>query len=151
MKRSRVIAVSVVGAFAVGSGIAFAQQAGPARVAAEPIELHTVGNYITLQPGQEATVRSRQCPAGEMAVSGGVFAGGNPGAFTMTASTPWWDQGPRGWFAGGRNNGSQPLDMYVYGFCTAATMPGALTADRDGLLPWLPPGPDPLPGRTGTG
>ncbi|MFJ9691956.1 hypothetical protein [Kitasatospora sp. NPDC101183] len=133
MNRTRVITATVVTALAIGSGIAFAKPAGPARVAAEPILLHAVGNYITLQPGQEATVRSRQCPDGEMAISGGVQSSAAPGAFTLTVSTPWWDHGPRGWLAGGRNSGSQPIDMYVYGFCTAATMP-------DTLLPGLPSG-----------
>ncbi|MFD5466023.1 hypothetical protein ACFWIQ_24790 [Kitasatospora sp. NPDC127059] len=150
MKRSRVIVVSVVAALAFGSGIAFADQAGPTRVADEPLLLHTVGNFITLQPGQEATVRSRQCPAGEMAISGGVQGGGgHPGDFTMTISTPWWDHGPRGWLAGGRNNSSQPFNMYVYGFCTAATMPDTLTAGKDGLPPQLPPGPDAPAGLSG--
>ncbi|MFB7907898.1 hypothetical protein ACFC1T_15810 [Kitasatospora sp. NPDC056076] len=149
MKRSRVIAVSVLAALAVGSGIAFAEQAGPARIADEPLLLHAVGNYLTLQPGEEATVLSRQCPAGEMAISGGVQSSAGPGDFTMTVSTPWWNHGPRGWMAGGRNNSSQPFDLYVYGFCTAATMPDTLTAGGDGLPPQLPPGPGALPGRNG--
>ncbi|MER7582353.1 hypothetical protein [Kitasatospora sp. NPDC097691] len=151
MKRNHAIAVSVAAALAAGSGIAYAQQAEPARVAADPIEIHVVGGYVVLQPGQEATVRTGRCPSGELAVSGGASAGGGPGAFTLTATTPWWDQGPRGWFVGGRNNGSEPINMYAYGFCTAATMPNPLAVGQDGLLPMLPPGPDALPGRATPG
>ncbi|MEV6974557.1 hypothetical protein [Kitasatospora sp. NPDC093806] len=154
MKRHRAIVVAVAAVLAAGSGIAYAQQTDRARVAAAPTEIHVVGGYLVLQPGQEGTVRTNPCPPGELAVSGGAFAGGGPGAFTLTASTPWWDQGPRGWFVGGRNSSSQPFNMYAYGFCSAATLSNPLTVDKDGLLAMLPSGPGSpgaLPGQVTPG
>ncbi|MEU7062689.1 hypothetical protein [Streptomyces sp. NPDC046161] len=106
--------------------------------------LRAVGNNITLAPGQTGYVRTRPCPAGELAISGSVL-GGNPGDFSVSTDSAYWDDGPRGWLFSGRNNTSAPLDVYAMVFCTAASMPNLGSAEQQhGPLPWPLPGPGTL-------
>lgn len=139
MKHVRTLAVSAAALLAAGAGIAYAQQAGPAPAAAEALVLHEVGNNVTIAPGQTGYVRTRPCVAGELAISGSVV-GGNPGDFSISTDSAYWDGGPRGWLFSGRNNTTTPLTVYATAFCVAATMANPLAPQHDRLHPGQIPG-----------
>ncbi|MFF4104105.1 hypothetical protein [Streptomyces sp. NPDC001903] len=140
MKHVRTLAVSVAVALAAGAGIAYAQQGASASADAEPIALHAVGGTVTLAPGQAGQVRTSPCPAGEVAISGSVVAG-NPGDFSISADSAYWDGVPRGWFFNGRNTSGSALNVYAWAFCTAGTVPTLAGAEQSGPGSWQMLGP----------
>nr|WP_030241000.1 hypothetical protein [Streptomyces lavendulae] len=149
MRRIRTTALVVAAALAAGAGIAYAQQDASNSATSRQITTHVVWGHIDLNPGAVGTARTDDCPAGQLVTGGGGFlAFRDLGAFAMSASSIAWNNGPKGWYVTGRNNGSERATLYTYGLCTAAATDLPAAADMEGLVPGI--GLNPVPDKPDT-
>ncbi|MFD9410102.1 hypothetical protein ACFWBN_24240 [Streptomyces sp. NPDC059989] len=140
MQRIRTTALVVAAALAAGAGIAYAQQGASNSAASRQITTHVVWGHTDLNPGQVGTARTDDCPPGQLVTGGGGFlAFRDGGAFTMSASSIAWNNGPKGWYVTGRHNGNERATLYTYGLCTEAVTSIPSAVDVQGRMPMLPP------------
>ncbi|MER7828065.1 hypothetical protein ABTX85_36535 [Streptomyces sp. NPDC096097] len=145
MTHTRLIGLVVVVVFGVGAGVAAARPMAPDSANSRKAVTHVVGGAVHLAPGQTGVANTRDCPAGELVTGGGSFVSSNTGnpdsTFVLSRSSPRfpYDSRPQQWSVAGKNTGSFPVDVTVFGLCSEGTLGSAATDESAGMPP-VPPG-----------
>ncbi|MFI8500572.1 hypothetical protein ACIGFK_19035 [Streptomyces sp. NPDC085524] len=151
MTHTRLVGLVVVAVLGVGAGVAAARPVASDSASSRKAVTHVVAGGVRLAPGQTGIANTRDCPAGELITGGGSFVSSNTGnpdsTFVLSRSSPRfpYDSRPLQWSVAGKNTGSFPVDITVFGLCSEGTL-GSAAIDSTASLPAVPPGL--LPGKS---